>query len=54
MDIKVRVGGMTEQEILDFYQKLVDFYGDSLANFEHEPRRFMMQIKLYRYYKGLL
>ena len=42
---------MTEQEILDFYQELVEWYGDGLANFEHEPRRFAYQVRLYRYYK---
>ena len=43
---------MTEQEILDFYNQLVDYYGDSLADFEHEPIRFAHQVKLYKYYKG--
>lgn len=43
---------MTEQQILDFYNELVDHYGDDLANFEHEPRRFAFQVKLYKYYKG--
>lgn len=43
---------MTEQEILDFYQELVNWYGDKLANFEHEPRRFAQQVKIYRYYKS--
>ena len=44
---------MTDEEVMEFYQKLVEFYGDSLANFEHEPRRFANQVKLYRYYKKL-
>jgi hypothetical protein len=44
---------MSDEEALAFYNLLVDFYGDKLANFEHEPRRFAMQVKLYRYYKGL-
>ena len=42
---------MTEQEILNFYNELVEFYGDKLANFEHYPRQFAYQVKLYRYYK---
>jgi hypothetical protein len=42
---------MTEQEVLDFYNELVDNYGDSLANFEQEPRRFAFQVKLYKYYQ---
>ena len=43
---------MTDEEILKFYEELVEWFGDSLANFEHEPRRFAHQIKLYRYYKA--
>lgn len=42
---------MTEEEISNFYQELVEFYGDKLANFEHHPRQFANQVKLYRYYK---
>lgn len=42
---------MTEKEIKDFYNELVEFYGDKLANFEHYPKQFAMQVRLYRYYK---
>jgi hypothetical protein len=42
---------MTEQEILTFYQEMEQWYGDALANFEHHPRQFANQIRLYRYYK---
>ena len=42
---------MSEQEVIDFYNELVDYYGDSLANFEHHPMMFQHQVKLYRYYK---
>lgn len=42
---------MTEKEIKDFYSELVEFYGDKLANFEHHPKQFSMQVRLYRYYK---
>ena len=42
---------MTEAEIISFYNELVEWYGKDLANFEHEPRRFAYQVKLYRYYK---
>lgn len=45
---------MTEQEIIDFYKQLEDFYGDKLTNFEHYPRMFAHQVKLYKYYKGIL
>jgi hypothetical protein len=44
---------MSEKEIEDFYNELVEFYGDSLANFEHYPKQFANQVKLYRYYKGM-
>ena len=43
---------MTEKEIEDFYNELVEFYGDKLANYEHYPKIFANQVKLYRYYKG--
>lgn len=42
---------MTEQEMLDFYNELVDHYGDKLVNPEHHPIQFQHQVKLYRYYK---
>lgn len=42
---------MTEKEIKEFYEELVEFYGDKLANFEHYPKQFAYQVKLYRYYK---
>ena len=43
---------MTDQEVLDFYNKLVEHYGDALPNFEHEPIRFAYYVKLYKYIKG--
>ena len=45
---------MTEDQVLEFYEELKDHYGDSLANFEHYPKCFAYQVKLYRYYKGKL
>lgn len=45
---------MTEEEIIQFYNELVEFYGDRLVNFEHHPKQFAMQVKLFRYYKGML
>lgn len=42
---------MTDQEVEEFYNELKEWYGDNLANFEHYPRQFAMQVKLYRYYK---
>lgn len=42
---------MEENEIIKLYEELVEWYGDSLANFEHYPRIFAYQVRLYRYYK---
>lgn len=42
---------MTNEEVEKFYNELVEFYGESLANFEHYPKQFANQVKLYRYYK---
>ncbi len=42
---------MTDKEVEDFYNELLEHYGDKLANFEHHPRQFANQVKLYRYYK---
>lgn len=42
---------MTEEEALAFYNELVEWYGDKLANPEHHPKQFQMQVKMYRYYK---
>jgi len=42
---------MSDEEALAFYNELVRHYGDSLPNFEHEPRRFAAYVAMYRYYK---
>ena len=42
---------MTEEEIESFYKELEDWYGDKLASFEHYPKQFANQVKLYKYYK---
>ena len=42
---------MTDQEAIDFYNELVEHFGDSLPNFEHEPIRFAYYVKLHKYYK---
>ncbi len=42
---------MTDKEVEDFYNELVEHYGDELANFEHYPKIFANQVKMYRYYK---
>lgn len=43
---------MSEEEIIQFYNELKEHFGDNLANFEHHPRQFAYQIKLYKYYKA--
>ena len=43
---------MTDEEVIKFYEELQEFYGESLANFEHYPKQFANQVKLYRYYKS--
>ena len=42
---------MTDKEALAFYEELKKYYGDQLANFEHYPKIFAYQVKLYKYYK---
>jgi hypothetical protein len=43
---------MTDEEVTNFYNELVDHWGDKLANFEHEPKRFQYQVTIYKYYKS--
>ena len=42
---------MTDEEAISFYEELEKEFGDRLPNFEHYPRQFAMQVKLYKYYK---
>lgn len=42
---------MTDKEVKAFYNKLKKHYGKSLANFEHYPKTFANQVKLYKYYE---
>lgn len=44
---------LSDEEVLAFYAELEEYYGDSLANFEHHPRQFAHQVLLYRYYANL-
>lgn len=39
-----------DEEILNFYDKMKEFYGEKLPNFEHYPKSFIYYIKLYQYY----
>ncbi len=42
---------MTNEEIISFYEELQAHYGEALVNFEHYPRQFSTQVRLYKYYK---
>lgn len=42
---------MNDEQVLKFYNELVEHYGDSLANFEHHPYQFQYQVNCYKYYK---
>lgn len=44
---------MTDQEALDFYDKLVQEYGDKLPNPEHYPETFKYFVRLYRYVEAI-
>ena len=43
---------MTDAEAEQFLNELEEFFGDSLANHEREPRRWSSQVKLYKYIMG--
>ena len=42
---------MTDEEALQFYNDMLEFFG-SLPNHEHEPIRFKHYVKVYKYYKS--
>lgn len=47
---------MTDDEVKEIekkYAELEAYYGDSLANFEHHPRQFANQVRLYKYYQTI-
>lgn len=44
---------MTNEDVLKFYNEMVEHYGDRLVDFEHYPRIFAYQVKLYKYFKGM-
>jgi hypothetical protein len=43
---------MSDDDVLKLYNEMVEWFGDTLPNFEHEPIRFAHCVKLYRYYKS--
>lgn len=40
------MGTVDIEKILD---EMIEFFGDNLANPEHEPKRFAWQVKFYKY-----
>jgi len=40
---------VTEQQIIDTYNKMVAHYGDMLPNPEHCPKEFQYYVKLFAY-----
>jgi hypothetical protein len=41
---------MTDKEALEKYKELEEYFG-TLVNFEHYPKQFAYQVKLFNYYK---
>jgi hypothetical protein len=39
-----------DEQAIELWNKLVEYYGDNLPSFEHEPIQFEHCVKLYRYY----
>lgn len=41
---------MTDQEVLEHYERMKEYFDGELPDPDHEPRRFAYYVKLYRYY----
>ena len=41
---------MTDEQILEFYNKLVEFRGGTVPHPEHHPLQFAHLVKMYKYY----
>jgi hypothetical protein len=41
---------MTNEQILEYYNKLVEFYGPELPHPEHQPIQFQYLLDLYKYH----
>ena len=39
---------MTEEQAIEFYEELKEYWGDKLANFEHYPKTFQWQVNVYK------
>jgi hypothetical protein len=54
MGVRFPHGGpffMTDNEVMQRYQQLIDEFGDKLPNPEHCPKEFAYYVKLYTYYE---
>ena len=40
---------MNDEKAEQIWNELVEFFGDRLANPDHEPRRFEWQMRFYKY-----
>lgn len=43
---------MDDDNLIEFSEGLVEFYGKALANPDQEPKRFRSQVKVYKYIMG--
>ena len=41
---------MTNEELINHYNRMVEIWGDNLPNIDQEPIRFAYYVKLYRMY----
>lgn len=41
---------MTDEEIMETYEKMKAIFGDALPHPEHEPIRFAYYVKIYKHY----
>lgn len=41
---------MTDEQLIEHYNKMVELHGDDLPNMEQEPVRFAHYVKVYKYY----
>lgn len=41
---------MSNEEVLQHYERLVEIHGKDLPNPDHEPMRFQHFVKMYKYY----
>jgi hypothetical protein len=39
-----------DKRIAEIYTKMKEYYGNNLANFEHQPRVFAHQYRMFQYY----